>query len=306
MPSASSSLRALTRRARPLLGTFVEISVGEAASRGLEALIDRAFERIARVHALMSFHEPSSDVSRINAAAGDGPVTVDAWTYEVLAAAVELQATTDGVFDVTVAPHLQRLGLLPGIGKPRNQQARAETQGRLELFSDQRVRLDRAGAAVDLGGIAKGFAVDVALEHLRAAGVRAALVNAGGDLAAFGDEPATIQIRDPRAPAAILTRATLQNCAMATTGGRFDPVASDEVSTSAVVEPESGRPAAHSLGASVCAFRCMVADALTKVVMLKGLEAGPALERYDAAALLIASDGSIHATTDWPGPHHAS
>ena len=80
MPCASSS----TRRARPLLGTFVEIAVGEPPSRGLESLIDAAFEEVEKVHGLMSFHEPGSDVSRLNGQAGYGEVVIHDWTIEVL------------------------------------------------------------------------------------------------------------------------------------------------------------------------------------------------------------------------------
>src|ERR1700730_18025263 len=100
------------RRARPLLGTFVEIEAAGAARSELDAAIDAAFEAVARVHRLMSFHERDSDVSRLNREAFVRPVNVHAWTFQVLQVAVEMHRLTNGIFDITVAPALQTMGLL--------------------------------------------------------------------------------------------------------------------------------------------------------------------------------------------------
>ena len=111
-PMATASDR--VRRARPLLGTFVEIEVAGSAKSGVNAAIDAAFEAVASVHRLMSFHEPDSDVSRLNREASVRPVSVHAWTYRVLEAAVEMHRRSNGMFDIAVAPTLQAMGLLPG------------------------------------------------------------------------------------------------------------------------------------------------------------------------------------------------
>jgi FAD:protein FMN transferase len=103
----------IVRRARPLLGTFVEIAVSGASPEGMDAAVDAAFDAVATVHGLMSFHDDGSDVSRLNREAFAGPVTVHPWTFEVLAAALDLHRRSAGVFDVAVAPVLQELGLLP-------------------------------------------------------------------------------------------------------------------------------------------------------------------------------------------------
>src|SRR6266700_958804 len=95
------------RRARPLLGTFVEIEAAGAAGSTTDAAVSAAFEAVARVHRLMSFHEPASDISRLNREAGLRPTRVDNWTFEVLQAAVEMHRCSNGVFDVTTAPTLQ-------------------------------------------------------------------------------------------------------------------------------------------------------------------------------------------------------
>src|ERR1700681_90849 len=152
------------RRAKPLLGTFVEIQASGAGKADLNAGIDAAFDAVAKVHRLMSFHEPDSDVSRLNQFACSHPVSVDPWTYEVLRMAMDLHFRSKGAFDITIAPVLQSLGLLPGSGEgsPSVRQARSSHQ--VELLGDKMLRFARPGIRIDLGGIAKGFAVDRALD----------------------------------------------------------------------------------------------------------------------------------------------
>src|SRR5689334_17555556 len=106
------------RRAKPLLGTFVEIAVAYEALDVMATAVEDAFDAIARVHRCMSFHDPASDVSRLNDHAAASAVTVDPWTYQVLKMAVELYRRSAGVFDVGIAPVLQEAGLLPGPTRP--------------------------------------------------------------------------------------------------------------------------------------------------------------------------------------------
>src|SRR5580704_14974817 len=99
MKSVSSEVR----RARPLLGTFVDITAQGAGEAELHCAIDRAFAAIERVHRLMSFHDPDSDVSRMNRGAFPKGVTVHQWSWQVMLAAQTFARKSDGVFDITVA-----------------------------------------------------------------------------------------------------------------------------------------------------------------------------------------------------------
>src|SRR5215510_7791270 len=101
------------RRARPALGTFVEITARGDNDAKLHAAIDRAFNAIARVERQMSFHQPDSDVSRINREAFQRKVAVDPWTWQVLRASQKLSRETDGIFDITVARTLMQWKYLP-------------------------------------------------------------------------------------------------------------------------------------------------------------------------------------------------
>jgi FAD:protein FMN transferase len=289
------------RRARPLLGTFVEIEVTGATKSGANAAIDAAFEAVASVHRLMSFHEPDSDVSRLNREASVRPVSVHAWTYRVLEAAVEMHRRSNGMFDIAVAPTLQAMGLLPwGDDAPIDTVARSFDA--IELLEGQMIRFRQTNVRIDLGGIGKGFAVDRALEVLRGSDVASGVVNAGGDLAVFGQEPQTVSIRHPRDPGRSICNVEVTNEALASTARRFDPFQSADTASSAIIDPGTRKPARAVDGATVRAPSCMTADALTKMVMIAGTDATELLEHYSASALLISTDGDVHITPDW---HHA-
>ncbi len=287
------------RRARPLLGTFVEIEVAGAAESKMAAAIDAAFEAVARVHALMSFHDGDSDVSRLNREAWLRPIEVHAWTFRVLQAAVEMNSRSNGIFDVAVAPALQAIGLLPHWNDDPPTPAQARSFDAIELLDGHAVRFRHRDVGIDLGGIAKGFAVDRALEVLRGFGLASALVNAGGDLAVFGPEPQTIHLRDPRDPRRLMCRVEVRDEALASTARRFDLFQSAETTTPAIIDPRTRAPANTVDGVTVRARSCMTADALTKIVMICGTEAIEWLEHYRASALLVASDGDVRITPDW-------
>jgi thiamine biosynthesis lipoprotein len=167
-------------RARPLLGTLVEITASGIFPDKVQSAIDCAFDEVERVHALMSYHAADSDVSRINREAFDHPVQVDEHTMRVLTAAYEMSEASSGQFDITVAPTLTKLGFLPR----RPDLPRISGQGdwrHVNLLDGNRVRLTRR-LRIDLSGIAKGYAVDLAIQALASCDMTAGKVNAGGDM----------------------------------------------------------------------------------------------------------------------------
>ena len=279
-----------------MLGTFVEITAIGPDQPGLDAAAEAAFAAVARVHRLMSFHDPASDVSRLNRAAAAQPVRIDPWTWTVIEAAVDLNRRSHGAFDITVAPLLQDAGLLPTTGRSDATPAPGDS---IEMLAGHRIRFHHPGARIDLGGIAKGFAVDRAVEALRAHGVAAALVNAGGDLAACGPKVWPIHLRNPRDPRETIGVIAIRDEALASTGGGFDPVASPLVAHTAVFDPRACAPATTVAGATVRAPSAMVADALTKIVMIDGEAAAGLLARFGAGALLVRRNGEVRVTPSW-------
>ena len=255
------------QRARPLLGTLVEIRVSGADGKALAGAIDSAFRAVARVHALMSYHRARSDVGRINRLAWRTPVRVHPWTYVVLREAQRVAQASGGLFDVSVARDLVARRMLPALPGARVPTCSASFRD-IRLLPGFRVRFVRP-LLLDLGGIAKGFAVDRAVERLRAAGVRNGVVNAGGDLRCFGPRIERVHVRHPADPTVLLPLAELREGAVATSAAYFTRrrLAGREVS--AQVHPRRPRYV-PSDSVSVAAARCITADAWTKVLLLGG------------------------------------
>lgn len=287
-----------SRRARPLLGTFVEISLADAPAAAGEAAVEAAFAAVAKVHALMSFHENESDVTRLNREACKRAVTVDPWTFAVLKAALDLNRRSAGAFDVTVAPVLEDLGLLPRSDGTSGSGLTSSSDA-IELLEGRRVRFRERGVRIDLGGIAKGFAVDRAVDALRERGVRCGLVNAGGDLAAFGPQPHTVHIRDPRDPRRLMCALDVREEALATSAARFDPLRPERAAGVAIIDPGTGAPAQAVRGATVRAATCMLADALTKAVMVAPASAPALLASFRASALIVLANGDVRVSDGW-------
>ncbi len=259
-------------RARPLLGTFVEIRASGSA-RTIEASVDAAYRAIERVHCLMSVHDPASELSRLNGTAHRSALAVHPWTFTVLRRARMLFQSTGGAFD-------------PAFGTHAPSCSRRPTFGDVALLPGRLVRFARP-LALDLGGIAKGFAVDRAIACLRRVGMSEAIVNAGGDLAVFGPEPSLIHVRHPADPGVLLPLGTLRDGAVATSAGYFrDPAA-------AIVDPFTASPCAEIFSVSVIAPDCTTADGLTKALVLRGGRAAASLARERAQGIIVSADGTL-------------
>jgi thiamine biosynthesis lipoprotein len=275
------------KRCRPQLGTFVEIEVDEIGGLDALAAIEQGFAAVARVAARMSFHDPASDLSRINAAAAGSSLRLDPWTVELLALAQALHTATGGSFDCGVGVHLKRWGLLPTHADARpNDEAEGGSIADLEILDAGRVRLRRA-VCLDLGGIAKGYAVDQAIAALERAGVTSAIVNAGGDLRVLGERARPIHLRRPDAPDRLVHAGDLADGALATSAPYFSLVERDGRPHSALADPRSGAPITRPASCSVLAPSCAVADGLAKALAVDGRIDPDCLARYEATAWVL-------------------
>lgn len=297
MPATCDNMR----RLQPLLGTFVEVAAAGAGAVDMEAAVEAAFGVLRTVQRLMSFHDEGSDVSRLNRGAFEAPVGVHPWTFQVLESALDLHSRSNGKFDIRIAPALQKLGLLPYHGSDHYRDAAlAFGDGGYELLAGQCVRFHDPATRIDLGGIAKGFAVDRAIDVLRGFGMPSGLVNAGGDLAVFGSKGMMVAVRDPGCPCRILCQVELRDAAIASSGARFDPFQSlVDAGSPAVIDPVSGEPVRTIIGATVRAPSCVWADALTKIVMTGAETSASLLRAFDASALFVSADGEVYSTVEW-------
>jgi FAD:protein FMN transferase len=250
----------LLRRARPLLGTIVDVACDGSINDVAEA-----FAVIEKVHQLMTFHDPASDVSRINRDAFHKTVFVHLWTWRVLQVALDFSHETDGVFDITAAH--------PSDGDWHD----------IALEGNCAVRFRRP-VIVDLGGIAKGFAVDCAVELLKKRKTGSGIVNAGGDIRVFGSTRHEIHLRSPRSPMQSCGALHLRERAIATSATYFAP--------GALINGKTRLAMTDLVSVTVAARDCMTADALTKIVFALRDRAKPLLTRHHADALLLERNAS--------------
>jgi thiamine biosynthesis lipoprotein len=274
-----------------MLGTLVDITVSGADAERLGRALESGFGAVARVHALMSFHEAQSDVSRVNRDAARRPVRVDPLTWTVLHVAGRVAEASQGNFDVTVGARLVEWGFLPRSPEHARTDPTASWRD-VQLLEDGRVRF-RKPLAIDLGGIAKGFAVDQAVDAINAEGVDSACVNAGGDLRVCGDAAEPLFVRYPGAPCTFIDAGVLRDEAAATSADADTRRPVDAVWLSPLIDPKRGAACDAFASVTVRAPTCMLADALTKVVSCApggGLEV---LARFGASALVLDRQGVV-------------
>jgi thiamine biosynthesis lipoprotein len=247
-------------RLRVALGTFVAVEAEAASEPAVERGIAAALEAVVRIEGLMHPERPGSDLVSLSESAPGTVLSIDQWTWEVLELCRELHRVSQGTFDPC-------LDLAPG------------RMTDIELLDGLRIRAN-APVRVDLGGVAKGYAVDRAVEALRGAGCEGGLVNAGGDLAVFGGRGRTLYCGAPHGPT---TAVHLRDAALAT---------SDTNSLSRPAQHRgyyhgSSRQKAISGRVSVIAPRAAVADGLTKCLLAAdGVASQPMLDAFGARQVL--------------------
>jgi thiamine biosynthesis lipoprotein len=256
------------------------------SSRDAHEGITAAFDEITKIHRLMSFHEPASDVSRLNRDALHRPVAIDPLTREILEIAADLATRSEGAFDVAIGGDLAAWGFLPPPGPSESLNG---SWCDIELLADGGVRFHRP-LWIDLGGIAKGYAVDRAIERLREHGVTQAVVNAGGDLRVHGPSVERINVRvdSDDAPEAMrrVPVIEIEEGSVASSCGHRDRRHHAGRVRGPHVDDVHRTPASTSRFVCVTGPTCTLADALTKVVMTQGRQSASVLRHYDATAYL--------------------
>lgn len=293
------------RRVRPLLGTYVQVEVCATDAAIAERAIEAAFQRIEAVHRNLSFHSPDSELSRMNREAHRQPVAVCPDTLAVLRQALHLSRVSGGCFDPCIAPHLVRAALLPAPAPL------PETPGHwscIHLDEDSRTVRFSQPLWLDLGGLAKGYAVDAAIEAIAAHPVERALVNAGGDMRAYrrtaGQPGFPVSLRSPFDARETLTLGRLEDGALATSGETLLGRTEKEADLSPLVDPARGIRPAQTRSITVLAPSCWLADGMTKIVGLLGQDSQPILEQHCCHAAIIDPAGEFHASPGfWQAIH---
>lgn len=294
-------------REEAIMGTRVAVELWAddvaLAARAMQAVIDE----MHRTDRLMSTYKPESQLSQVNAHAHERPVRVDADILDVVERGLEMSRLSGGAFDITYAS----VGYLYDY-RAHQRPSEAQIADALPGVDWRQVQVDRAagtirflrpGVRIDLGGIAKGYAVDRSVERLRALGIRHAMVNAGGDTRLLGDrrgKPWVVGIRDPRNEGRMVTRLPLADEAISTSGDYERYFEEDGVRYHHILEPGTGRPAREVRSATVLGADATLTDALSTAVFVLGVARGmeliarlPGVEAVvvDAEGRIFYSDG---------------
>lgn len=245
-----------------------------------------AFRTISRLEDIFSDYRPRSELSRLCSMAGGLPVVVSEDLFRVLKKGQEMAMITDGAFDVTVGPYTRlwrmarRTGQIPS--KEALEEARAKVGWRKMVLDpkERTVQLLVPGMSLDLGGIAKGYILDRALEGLKGLGIGIALIEAGGDIV-LGDPPPKkdgwlVRIENAEKGKDLLH---LSNSAISSSGDTEQYVEFDGARYSHIVDPRTGLGLTNRLAVTVIASECMISDALATAISVLGEEKGMELAR---------------------------
>ncbi len=295
---------------RPAMGTILEITLHARETALARETLAELFALAARLDASMTLYDPGSDLSRLNGAAGRGPVLVDPELAQILDASVGYSRLTRGSFDVTVRPLVALWTRAGETGAPPSagelERARALVGAHQIRVEASGVSLAREGASVDLGGIAKGWALDRMLPILRERGVANALLDFGqSSLWALGAPPGAagwrLLVRGPGDGA--LGVLTLSDQALSVSGSFGQWVEIGGRRYGHVLDPRSGLPLERRRQALVVAPNAALAEALSKALLILGETEGVALiaAQPGCEGWLIDADGGSWQTPGWRG-----
>ena len=270
---------------REVMGTFAHIVAVAIDDKTAKACIEAGFDKLRRVDELMSDYKSDSQVSMVNRDAFANPVVVDNDLFEVLSVAVEYSKESNGAFDITVGPVVDLWRKAEETGRMPTEAELALARSKVgcqKLILDEQtktVRFAVEGMRLDLGGIAKGYAIDLAVEAMQKAGAVGGLIDVGGDIRCFGTpsnskESWLVGLQDPTVDDQLLLVLKLRDMAVATSGGyrRFALIEGKKYSH--IINPRAGSSADELSSVSIVARTATAADALATAVSVMGQEKG--------------------------------
>jgi thiamine biosynthesis lipoprotein len=249
----------------------------------LPRILDDAFDEVDRIDRLMSHYKANSPLSRVNREAAQHPVAVEPELFDFIAEAMRYHRESDGAFDITVGPLMKAWGFFNGEGHmPSDNElaaARRHVGGaHVTLNAIQKtIAFDEAGVELDLGGIAKGYAVDRVVDLLKRRQIAAALVSAGGStIYGLGAPPGAdawdVMLQDPIDPRKVAFTVPLKDRALSVSGSSEKAFEAGGVRYSHIMDPRTGRPVQGVLSVAVLANSGTAGDALDNAFFVLGPE----------------------------------
>jgi len=293
------------------MGTYVTVWFWTDKEALAAKTAEAAFKEMKRLDAIMTTWTETSEVSKVNAAAGGKPVKVGAETFAVIERALDISKKSGGIFDISV-------GAFKGLWKFDEDMDRSlpkdeDVKARLALVgykdivinkTKRTVLLKRKGMLINLGGIAKGYAVDKVAKLIKKAGFKDFMVQAGGDMYVAGKkgtDPWVVGIRDPRgAQDEMFALMPIENHSFSTSGDYERGFVDNGVRYHHILDPRTGHPARTSRSVTIRAKDAFMADAWSKVMFIAGWQEGlKIIEKYklkDFEVVWIDDKNELHMT----------
>ena len=286
------SQQPLHRDTRVSMGTFVEVVSPDERAQKI------AFDEIKRIEDLLSKYRPDSEISRLNRA---GKLKVSAETFALLKTCKEFSAASDGAFDVSVGALVDLWGFTDKKYRVPSEQEIAVALAKVGADkiilneSDSTVEFSSPGLKVDLGGVAKGYALDRAIEKIKQAGINSCLINAGGQVYCLGDNrgrPWKVAIKDPRGRG-VIGLLELKDRAVATSGDYEQFFMAQNQRYAHILDPRTGYPAQKAVEAvTISADSGLTADVLATAVCVLGEEkANELVKKYPGTRIVSLISG---------------
>lgn len=261
------------------MGTYAEVTIYGQNKKSTEKVFEKVFDAFRAVDKKMSIYKKDSELSRVNREAYKQSIEISDELAYVLKKSIYFSKLSKGDFDVTVAPLMELWGF---IQKRKTLPPLAERRRVIEkigyekiVLQQNKIRFAVNGTQIDLGGIAKGYAVDKGVEILKRAGIRNALINLGGNIYALGTPPEknywTVGIKNPLQKEKILGTIRLKNQAVATSGSYERFVQIENKTYSHIINPHTGIPVKGVLSVTVIAKSAIETDALSTAFFVMGV-----------------------------------
>ena len=291
---------------RAIMGTAIHVELWHTDKEVAEKNIQRVFDEMHRIDLLMSPYKKDSEVSLINKDATKHPVKISSELFNLIKKSLNISKLSNGAFDITFAS----VGYLYDYRKRQNP-TKEEINERLKSINYRNIKLDnikqtifitQANTRIDLGGIAKGHAVDNAIKLLQQHGIKQAMISAGGDTRIIGDKkgrPWYVGIRHPRNKNESAVVLPLSQTAISTSGDYERYFIKDKVRHHHIINPSTGKSARKLRSVSIIGVDSTTTDALSTTVFILGLSKGMKLvaSLKDIEAIIIDNNGQMHYST---------
>lgn len=303
------------KQSEGIMGTPINVELWSHSEQLANNCTKKVMQEMRRIDSLMSPHKPESELAIVNSRASHQAVKIGAELFKLIERSIELSKLSNGAFDITFASigyqYDYRKSQRPSDQQIKNQLDRINYRHIILDKQKSTVSFAKQGVRIDLGGIAKGYAVDNGISLLKDCGIKRALISAGGDSRILGDRkgrPWMTGIRDPRKKDKSVLVIPLSDTAVSTSGDYERYFIKDGVRYHHILSPKTGKSTASTRSVTVLGPDTVTTDGLSTTIFVlgpvKGLALAERLEGIDA--VIIDATGRIHYSSGLAPPQQSS